>query len=63
MGQKAFDSYLQERYEPQVKWYDEKAAWNQRVYTFFQWSVIALAAITPVLVAIGGEWHRRLEDL
>jgi uncharacterized integral membrane protein len=58
MDKAAFDKYLAERYEPQVEWYDRKAIWNQRVYTGFQWTVIVLGAITPVLVAVGGEWQR-----
>jgi hypothetical protein len=47
-----FQKYLKERYEDQIKWYDKKSAWNQKLYRYFQCSVIILAAITPVLVAI-----------
>lgn len=55
MEEKEFESYLKERYYDQVDWYDRKAAWNQKVYKFFQWGLIILAAITPVLVVIGGD--------
>jgi len=53
-----FQKYLEERYEDQINWYDKKSAWNQKLYQYFQWSVIILAAITPVLVAIAPEVTR-----
>ncbi len=52
MEKEDFQKYLKERYEDQINWYDKKSAWNQKLYRYFQWSVIVLAAITPVLVAI-----------
>jgi hypothetical protein len=53
-----FEKYLEERYYPQIKWYDMKALSNQSIYKILQWIVIILAAVTPVLVAIGGTWER-----
>ncbi len=53
-----FQKYLKERYEDQINWYDKKSIWNQKLYRYFQWSVIILAAITPVLVAIDCEATR-----
>ena len=53
-----FQKYLKGRYEDQIDWYDKKSIWNQKLYRYFQWSVIILAAITPVLVAIGYEATR-----
>ena len=47
-----FEKYLEERYYPQIKWYDMKAISNQNIYKIIQWIVIILAAVTPVLVAI-----------
>jgi hypothetical protein len=47
-----FQKYLKERYEDQINWYDKKSAWNQKIYRRFQWTVIILSAVTPVLVAI-----------
>ncbi len=47
-----FQKYLKERYEDQINWYDKKSASNQKLYRYFQWSVIILATITPVLVAM-----------
>jgi len=47
-----FQKYLKERYEDQINWYDKKSIWNQKMYRCFQWAIIILSAITPVLVAI-----------
>ncbi|MEW6608769.1 MAG: DUF4231 domain-containing protein [bacterium] len=60
MNSGKFQEYLKERYENQIAWYDQKAIWNQKRYKIFQWSVIVLSAITPILVviAVGGEWQR-----
>lgn len=58
MDQPAFDRYVKERYQPQVVWYDGKANANQTKYRIVQWAVLVLAAVTPVLVAVGGEWQR-----
>ncbi|MCK4794720.1 MAG: DUF4231 domain-containing protein [Desulfobacteraceae bacterium] len=52
MDAEDFQKYLKERYEDQIDWYDKKSVWNQKVYRRFQWCVIVLSAITPVLVAI-----------
>jgi hypothetical protein len=55
MEESEFESYLKERYYDQVDWYDRKAARNQKVYKIFQWGLIILAAITPVLIVIDGD--------
>ncbi|MHC4501246.1 MAG: DUF4231 domain-containing protein [Planctomycetota bacterium] len=55
-----FQKYLKERYEDQINWYDKKSVWNQKMYRYFQWSVIILATITPVLVAIPSDKNRWL---
>ena len=52
MNNEDFQKFVKERYEDQVNWYDEKSIWYQKMYSRFQWSVIILSAITPVLVAI-----------
>jgi hypothetical protein len=58
METEEFQKYLKERYEDQIDWYDRKSIWNQKWYRRFQLSVIILAAITPVLVAIAPEVTR-----
>lgn len=59
MDDKEFEKYLKERYEKQIEWYDKKAVKNQKAYKIFQWGVIVLSAITPVLVAIGSTLFER----
>jgi hypothetical protein len=51
-----FDKYLVERYDKQVKWYDDKSILNKRLADIFQISIIFLAAITPVLAALDLKW-------
>lgn len=50
MDKEAISKYLTERYEDQIGWYDSKAARNQTIYHLMQWSLIVLAAITPILI-------------
>jgi hypothetical protein len=52
MDQDAFSQYLKDRYETQIGWYDRKAARNQTIYRWMQWSLIVLAAITPILIEL-----------
>jgi hypothetical protein len=53
-----FKRYLSDRYEKQIAWYDRKARHNGRLYHGFQWALIVLSAVTPILVAVAGEWQR-----
>jgi hypothetical protein len=50
MTDEQFDEYLKERYRDQIDYYDAKAGWNKRMYNWFQWSVIIVSAVMPVLV-------------
>ena len=50
MDKENFNKYLEERYNNQVKWYDEKSKLNQKIYKFLQWIIIILTAITPILI-------------
>jgi len=50
MDKENFNKYLEERYNNQVKWYDEKSKLNQKIYKFLQLIIIIFAAITPILV-------------
>ena len=58
MDAQDFEGYLQDRYEYQINCYDKKAVWNQKKYLLFQWPVIVLSTITPVLVAVAPEATR-----
>jgi hypothetical protein len=47
-----FEKYLKERYLDQIQWYDNKSLGNQKWYTFLQWGLLVLSALTPVLITI-----------
>lgn len=49
MDKSNFDTYLTERYEKEITWYDLRSAQNKRLYLYFQWAVIILSALIPVL--------------
>lgn len=50
MEKECFDSYLENRYKEQVRWYSSKSAQNKRYYHWFQWSVIVISAAVPVMI-------------
>lgn len=50
MTQELFEAYLKERYQDQINWYDSKATKSKNFYNTFQWGVIILSAVSPILV-------------
>lgn len=52
MDAKKFKDYLKERYEPQVKWYDEKSISNKRINNLIQFPIIIIGVIVPVSAAV-----------
>ncbi len=54
----AFQRYLDERYLPEVRWYDDRARKNRAWYVPLQWVVILLSVGAPIMVAIGVSWAR-----
>ncbi len=50
MTDEQFDEYLKDRYQDQIDYYGSKAGWNKRTYNWFQWSVIIVSSLLPVLV-------------
>jgi hypothetical protein len=42
--------YIDGRYRDQIRWYDKKSIRNKNFYYFFQWGVIILSTVIPVLV-------------
>lgn len=52
MNRDDFEKYLTERYQDQIEWYSDKATHFKRLYQLFQWSVVILSAIVPVLILI-----------
>jgi hypothetical protein len=52
MEKEVFDRYVQERYMKQMEYYSNSASKNQKKYKVFQWTLIILSALTPVLAAL-----------
>jgi len=50
MNPQDFDDYLKNRYWDQIRYYEDKAGQNQRIYRYLQWALIILAALTPALI-------------
>ena len=48
-----FANYVKSRYLKQIDWYARKARENQKKYYVLQWSLLILAAMTPVLIEFG----------
>lgn len=45
-----FERYLETRYYDQIDWYDRKSIQSQKYYRRMQWTLLILAAATPVLI-------------
>jgi len=58
VDEKTFHEYLDGRYCPQVRWYDDRAQKNRAWYVVLQWTTIALSVAVPPLVALATEWGR-----
>lgn len=52
MREEEFKEYLSNRYLDQIKWYSIRASKNKNSYVFFQWGVIVLSAVIPVLIVV-----------
>ncbi len=55
MDQNAFEEYVETRYKKQMEFYSNASAKNQKRYKLFQWILIILSALTPVLAALNGK--------
>ena len=54
MDKAVFDEYVENRYKKQMEYYSNASAKNQKKYKLFQWILIILSAVTPVLAAMNG---------
>jgi hypothetical protein len=54
MDKAGFDEYVEGRYKGQMQYYDSAATKNQKKYKSYQWILIILSAVTPVLAAMSG---------
>ena len=52
MNKTNFEDYLKNRYEDQMNYYSKKAAENKDKYRKYQWALIILSALTPVIAAL-----------
>jgi hypothetical protein len=52
MKKEEFDKWIDNRYNPQVKWYDEKSNRYKNLTHAFQIPIIVLAAVTPIFAAL-----------
>lgn len=52
MDTKTFQEYLDKRYYDQLNYYEKSSGRNQKRYKNFQWILIILSALTPVLAAM-----------
>ena len=50
MTDEKFDEYLKERQRTSMDYYETQAAKNKRMYNAFQWGVIIISAVMPVMV-------------
>ena len=53
MNKADFDSYVERRYEGQVKWYGGKATSNKRRYYIAQTLVVCVSAAATMTIALG----------
>ena len=60
MNEEEFKTYVNDRYEDQVNWYDRKSMWNQKRYKVLQWSALILASLTPILILMEPDWSKWL---
>jgi len=52
MNDKEFEEYLLQRYDPEIIYYEDRAARSKKLYHCFQWAVIGMSAILPALAAL-----------
>jgi hypothetical protein len=52
LDENEFGKYWKERYEHQINWYEKKSASNKKLYNYLHFFLIALSALTPLLIAI-----------
>ncbi|KAB2880910.1 DUF4231 domain-containing protein [bacterium] len=51
MDKEQFSKFIEERYNKETNWYDHKAQKYKTYYTRFQFSVIILSTLTPVIIS------------
>ena len=59
MENRNFEDYKKDRYQKEIEWYDKKSINNKRIYSVFQWGLIILSSITPLVVALEGNSDKK----
>ncbi len=63
MEKETFDDYVTNRYKKQMEYYSKTSAKLQKKYRLFQWMLIILSALTPVLAALSAvNWSHDKTD-
>jgi hypothetical protein len=63
MDKAVFDEYVENRYKKQMEYYGKASGKNQKKYKMFQWVLIVLSAVTPVLAALSGVAWSQIERI
>ena len=50
MNEQEFSHFIEDRYEKELDWYDQKAVHNKRIHDLLQVVVIVSSAVTPALI-------------
>jgi uncharacterized membrane protein YdbT with pleckstrin-like domain len=58
MNKEEFEYFKVNRYEKEIKYYDDRSKWNHSAFQVSQWTVIIFSAITPALVVVSTGWIR-----
>src|SRR4030095_2908153 len=56
MDNEVFREYVENRYKNQMSYYSKASDKNQNKYKQFQWVLIILSALTPILAAFIDRW-------
>ena len=52
MDKATFETYLKDRYEDQINYYEKASGKNQKKYKNYQWLLIILSTLTTILAAL-----------
>lgn len=63
MEKEAFNDYVANRYRKQMEYYSDTSGKNQKKYKMFQWVLIVLSALTPVLAALSSVTWSNQEEI
>jgi hypothetical protein len=56
VDKEAFEKYLKERYNDQIRWYGDKSAYNEKMFKRLITIVTVFSVLTPILLITRDEW-------